>query len=122
MLKPLLIAVVLAGVSTHTLASGNIEAGERKFKWCVSCHAVGPSGNGGFGPQLNGLFGRKAGSTPDYRYSTAMKGSGIVWTDVTLTAFLRNPTTVVPGTKMRFWGIGNDQDIADLLSYLRTFK
>jgi cytochrome c len=122
MFKRLLIVVVLAGVSTLSLAAGNIEAGERKFKWCVSCHAVGPSANDGFGPQLNGLFGRKAGSTPDYRYSAAMKGSGIVWTDVTLTGFLRNPTTVVQGTKMRFWGIGSDQDIADLLSYLRTFK
>ena len=51
-----------------------------------------------------------------------MKGAGIVWSESTLTAFLHNPSGVVPGTKMQFWGIGNDQKIADLLAYLRTFK
>lgn len=51
-----------------------------------------------------------------------MKNSGIVWSDKTLTAFLKDPGEVVPGTKMRFFGIGNEQQIADLLAYLRSFQ
>lgn len=89
---------------------------------CASCHAVGPSARGGFGPQLNGLFGRRAGSTPDFRYSPAMAKSGIVWNDRTLAAFLDSPDDVVPGTRMRFWGMSNQGQVADLLAYLRSFQ
>ena len=68
----------------------------------LPCHQIGVNAHGGFGPQLNGLFGRHAGSTPDYQYSHAMRTSGIVWNDQTLAAFLRDPEKTVPGTKMRF--------------------
>ncbi len=94
--------------------------GERTFKQCASCHQVGANAHGGFGPQLNGLFGRRAGATPDYAYSDAMKQSGIVWNERTLAAFLRAPGKVVPGTKMRFWGIGDENEIKALQAYLRT--
>ena len=102
-------------------AAGDAEAGKAAFAKCASCHQVGPSARGGFGPQLNAIFGRRAAATADYNYSTAMKNSGIVWSDQTLAAFLRAPSDVVPGTKMRFWGIGNDRQIANLLAYLHTF-
>jgi cytochrome c len=95
--------------------------GARAFKQCASCHQIGDNARGGFGPQLNGLLGRRAGSTPDYAYSDAMKRSGIVWDERTLSAFLRDPDKLVPGTRMRFWGIGDDNKIAALLAYLRTY-
>jgi cytochrome c len=96
--------------------------GERIFKQCASCHQVGVSARGGFGPQLNGLFGRRAGATRDYAYSDAMKASGIVWDERTLPAFLHDPDKRVPGTKMRFWGIGDENEVKALLAYLRTFQ
>jgi cytochrome c len=96
--------------------------GERVFKQCASCHQIGTNARAGFGPQLNGLFGRRAGSTPDFAYSDAMKHSGIVWDERTLSAFLRDPGKLVPGTRMRFWGLGDDNEIAALLAYLRTFQ
>jgi cytochrome c len=96
--------------------------GARVFKPCASCHQIGPNSRGGFGPQLNGLFGRRAGATPDFAYSDAMKTAGIVWDERTLAAFLRDPDRVVPGTKMRFWGIHDDRDLAALIAYLRTFQ
>jgi cytochrome c len=96
--------------------------GAALFKTCASCHQVGPNARGGFGPQLNGLFGRRAGSTPDYTYSDAMRRSGIVWNEPTLAAFLRDPDKTVPGTKMRFWGMHDDKEIAALLAYLRTYQ
>ncbi len=95
-------------------------AGKLAFGKCASCHQVGHFARGGFGPQLNGIVGRPAAATGDFSYSPAMKASRIVWTEKNLAAFLRSPDTVVPGTKMRFWGISDDRQIANLLAYLRT--
>ncbi|VVD78721.1 MULTISPECIES: c-type cytochrome [Pandoraea] len=113
----------LSALASPAMAAGDVEAGKAMFAArCASCHAVGPMATSGFGPQLNRLFNRRAGSVPDYDYSTAMKQSGIVWDDKTLATFIANPGKTVPGTKMRFWGIGNERKVADLLAYLHTFK
>ena len=110
--------LLLAGCSRH---EGPVD-GATVFKPCASCHQVGPNARGGFGPQLNGLFGRRAGGTADFKYSDAMTKSGIVWDERTLSAFLRDPDKTVPGTKMRFWGIHDEKEMAALLAYLRTFQ
>ncbi|MGK5080056.1 c-type cytochrome [Janthinobacterium sp. HLX7-2] len=99
---------------------GNTEAGKAAFHKCASCHQVGASARGGFGPKLTGVIGRKAGATADYRYSAAMKNANIIWTEQNLAAFLKAPSDFIPGNNMRFWGIGNAQQVADLLAYLRT--
>jgi cytochrome c len=96
--------------------------GAHVFKPCASCHQIGPNARGGFGPQLNGLFGRRAGATPDFACSDAMKTSGIVWDERTLAAFLRDPDKTVPGTKMRFWGIHDDRELAALIAWLRKYQ
>jgi len=96
--------------------------GAAVFKQCASCHQTGVNARGGFGPQLNGLFGRRAGSTTDFTYSPAMKASGIVWDEQTLSAFLRDPDKTVPGTRMRFWGIGDERQMQALLAHLRSFQ
>jgi cytochrome c len=106
-------------------AAGDIVAGKALFLSlrCASCHAVGANASSGFGPQLNGIIGRTAGSAPDYqaRYSVAMKKSGIVWSEQALSKFLNGPSDFIPGTTMRFWGIGDEKKIANLLAYLRSF-
>jgi cytochrome c len=114
----LLLALAAAGCSRR---DGHVD-GATVFKPCASCHQVGPNARGGFGPQLNALFGRRAGSTADFAYSDAMKTSGIVWDERTLAAFLRDPDKVVPGTKMRFWGIHDERDLAALIAYLHTYQ
>jgi cytochrome c len=102
---------------------GDAVAGKAAFAPCASCHQVGPSARSGFGPQLNGIVGRRAGSTTDYRYSTAMKGSKIVWSEQSLAAFIKDAEGTVPGTKMRFFSLGyNERKVADLLAYLRTLR
>ncbi|WP_084663857.1 c-type cytochrome [Pandoraea faecigallinarum] len=119
------VALTLSAIAPGAVAadSGNIEAGKALFaSRCASCHSVGPMAASGFGPQLNGLSTRRAGSLKDFEYSTAMKQSGLVWDDKTLAAFIANPGKTVPGTKMRFWGIGNERKVADLIAYLHTFK
>jgi cytochrome c len=114
----LLFAQPLAGAAPV----GNPKSGALLFQRCASCHAVGPFASGGYGPQLNGIVGRRAASTKDYKYSDAMKKSGLTWDEKTLTAYLRAPHDVVPGTSMRFWGIKDEQQLADVMAYLKTFK
>jgi cytochrome c len=115
------IALLLALPVASAAPVGNPKNGALLFQRCASCHAVGPFASGGYGPQLNGIVGRRSASTKDYKYSEAMKKSGLVWDEKTLTAYLRAPHDVVPGTSMRFWGIKDEQQVADLLSYLKTF-
>lgn len=103
------------------VAAGSITAGQAAFRLCVQCHQVGPTARSSFAPQLNGIIGRPAATAAGYRYSKAMKNSGVVWTEDKLRAFLRAPSDVVPGTNMRFWGISDQQKITDLIAYLRTF-
>jgi len=99
----------------------DVKAGARTFaSRCASCHQVGPQARAGFAPQLNGIVGRRAGSTPDFRYSAAMQQAGIVWSEQNLAAFIGDPQQVVPGTSMRFWGMRDDAQVANLVAYLRT--
>ena len=106
-----------AGTAT---AAGDAEAGRKVFALCASCHQVGPSARGGFGPQLNGIVGRPAAATKDFAYSAALRNSGVVWSEDMLRTFIKSPGKVVPGNKMRFYGIGDARRIDDLLAYLRT--
>jgi len=118
-----LLAVQAGAAPTATPAAalkGDPVAGKAAFYRCASCHQVGPSARAGFGPKLTGVIGRKAGATTDYRYSPAMKNANIVWTEQNLASFLKAPSDFIPGNKMRFWGLGNTQQVADLLAYLRT--
>ena len=103
-------------------AAGDAVAGRAAFNKCASCHQVGPNAKSGFGPHLSAIIGRPAAAAKDYTYSDAMKKSGLVWDEKTLTAFIKAPSDTVPGTKMRFWGISNDKQIADMLAYLRSVQ
>jgi cytochrome c len=121
-MKLLFVSTLLLLLQGCSPSGTDAATGARVFKQCASCHQVGVNARAGFGPQLNGLFGRRAGSTPDFVYSDAMKRSGIVWDERTLAAYLADPEKRVPGTKMRFWGIGDPNEIAALQAYLRTFQ
>ncbi|MDR6235492.1 c-type cytochrome [Pseudomonas oryzihabitans] len=116
----------LAGLALLTLLSGELawadaDNGRNLFlRRCHNCHSVGPNAQSGFGPQLNDLFGRQAGSLPGYSYSEAMRSAGFAWDRKALEAFLRDPEQQVPGTKMRFWGIGDAEDLRDIADYLQT--
>ena len=74
-----------------------------------------------YGPELNGFFGRPVGSVPGYNYSNASKRSGIVWSEETFSRYIRNPRAVVPGTSMTFFGLKKDDDVANLIAYLKQF-
>lgn len=121
-MKPLIwLALALLAPMAAVQAAGDADAGREVFtKNCGGCHKVGRGAQAAFGPQLNGVIGRTAGSTDDYNYSTEMKNSNIVWTPEKLAAFVDSPSDVVPGTKMRLWWFGNEQKMQDLVTYLQA--
>lgn len=117
-------AVLIAVGQAHaqdTVRTGDPEAGANVFKKCMACHKVDPDAKSGVGPTLNGVVGRPAGVYPAYNYSPAMKNSGLIWDESTLTTYLHAPRKLVPGTKMAFPGIKKDQEIADVIAYLKQF-
>lgn len=116
-----LLIAVAALFTQAAHAEADIAAGEALFKRvCGNCHNVGPGARAAFGPQLNGIFGRHAGATQDYRYSPAMLQADLLWDRETLSAFIKDSDSVVPGNKMRFWGIGDQEKIDSLLLYLKA--
>jgi cytochrome c len=122
--EPYLNRFALAGCLALTIVSsahaeGDAEAGAKVFAQCSACHAVGASAQNNIGPVLNGVVGRAAGTYPGYRYSSAMKRSGLSWDEGTLTRYLRAPEQVLPGTKMAFPGIASDTDLANVIAYLK---
>ena len=120
MTKTLIAAVALIASSTAVMAQ-DVAKGEILFKKCVICHSIGPGAQNKVGPAQNGLDGRKAGTVPNYQYSDANKNSGIVWNEATFKEYIKDPKAKIPGTKMVFAGIKNDQEINDLWAYLKQF-
>jgi cytochrome c len=103
-------------------AAGDATAGKTVFARCAICHTTNKNGPNGIGPNLFGVVGRKAGTAANFNYSAAMKGSGITWTADKLDAYLTHPAQVVPGNRMAFAGIANQQQRADVIAYLATLK
>jgi len=101
-----------------TAGAADIAAGQAEFNKCKICHTLEPGGRNTVGPNLHGVFGRTAGTGDKFLYSEAMKNSGIAWDDQTMAKYLRSPREVVPGGKMAFPGIKDDEQIANLLAYL----
>lgn len=121
-MKKVILVLFLMCIQYSVHAAGDAVAGKAAFVKCASCHQLGPSARGAFGPQLNAIVGRQAGTSKDFPYSSAMKNSRIVWSEASLRAFIKSPNDVVPGNKMRFYGVSNEQQIADLIAYLRKFE
>ncbi len=113
---------ILAGLGSAGAAAGqDAGEGEKVFLKCKACHQIGEGAKNAVGPVLNGIVGRPAGTYADYAYSDANKGSGLTWDEATLTVYLKNPRAKVPGTKMLFPGLAKDEDIANVIAYLKQF-
>jgi cytochrome c len=97
-------------------------AGATLFKSrCGICHSPEP-GTNKIGPSLFNVVGRPAGSIPDFAYSDANRHSGIVWNTSALDRYLTAPQAMVPGTKMTFPGLKDEQQRAEVIAYLSTLK
>jgi cytochrome c len=121
MVKTLTMAAALIVSSAGIALAQNVEKGATLFKQCAACHKIGPDAKNGIGPELNALDGRHSGSVPNYSYSDANKNSGIVWNEQTFEDYIKDPRAKIPGTKMVFAGIKNEQAAKDLWAYLKQF-
>jgi cytochrome c len=110
-----LLAVLLPAASAR--ADGDPARGEARFQECAACHKL-DSGANEVGPTLHGIFTRKAGELADFRFSPAMKRSGIVWTPETLDKYLADPQGLIPANRMPYAGMADARDRADLIAYL----
>jgi cytochrome c len=121
MMKKLIVAAALIVVSSVSGVAQDAQKGKAVFNICLACHAIGPGAQNKIGPELNGLDGRRAGTVPNFEYSDANKDSGIVWNEGTFEEYIKNPAAKVPGTKMIFPGIRNEQQAKDLWAYIGQF-
>jgi len=119
-MRRLLIAVTLIAVSAPAFAQ-DVDAGEKSFRKCLPCHAIGEGATNKLGPVLNGLEGRKSGTIEGYTYTDANKNSGITWNEASFKEYILDPRAKIPNTKMIFPGIKNEQEQADLWAYLKQF-
>jgi len=105
------------------MAMGNALDGKKvAAKHCDVCHTFEKGGKMVFGPNLFDIVGKPAGAIKGYKYSAALKNSGLTWTDKNLVGFLANPEQFLKGTKARFPGLKTAKQKADILSYMKTFK
>jgi cytochrome c len=118
MRKWILAAAMIAAAPVAAIAA-DADAGKTVFNKCKACHQVDKNA---VGPHLGDLLGRKAGSVEGYKYSDALKNSGITWDEAALDKWLQGPAKDVPGTKMIFAGIKDEADRANLIEYLKTLK
>jgi len=119
-MKQLVVLIAAATLAAVGLAraDGDAARGEKKFEECAACHKI-ERGENDLGPSLHGVFGRKAGTLADFRYSPALKRSGITWTAQTLDAYLADPQKAVPANRMPYAGLADASDRADLITYLQ---
>ena len=120
-LKSWILAAATLAVSAGGALAQDAAAGEKVFNKCKVCHQIGDNAKNMVGPVLNGVVGRPAGTYAGYAYSDANKTSGITWDEATLKVYLKNPKAKVPGTKMTFPGLSDDDDIANVIAYLKQF-
>jgi cytochrome c len=121
MVKTLITAATLIVASAGVTLAQDVEKGATIFKKCALCHKIGPGAANLVGPVLNGLDGRHSGSVAGFNYSDANKNSGIVWSERTFGDYIKDPKAKIPGTKMVFAGIKNEQEAKDLWAYLKQF-
>jgi cytochrome c len=115
-LPTVLLAAVPAMTAAVEAAAADAAHGQELYESrCGGCHSLDANR---VGPAHRGVYGRKAGSAPNFNYSTAVKNSAVVWDEKTLDAWLTNPQTLIPGQRMNF-RVAASQDRADIIAYLR---
>jgi len=100
--------------------AADLANGEAHFSLCRSCHTITQGGADMTGPNLHGVFGRKAAAKAGFSYSDALRAKGLTWDAATLDRWLSGPQAFVPGTKMSFPGLKDPADRRDVIAYLKV--
>lgn len=120
-MKALVFSVAAVVLMPFAAKAQDAEAGGRVFAQCRTCHQIGEGAKNGVGPQLNGLFGRKAGTVEGYSYSNAYKALDKVWSPENFTVYIKDPRGVTPGTKMVYPGLKDETQIKNLVAFLSQY-
>jgi cytochrome c len=125
---------VLSGIAYLLLSSPSVSVGQEPVpqgtevtsgqqvfnNLCRTCHST-KEGDNRLGPHLHRIIGRKAGSLPNYGYSSAMKGADFVWDEAKLNRFIASPDEMVPGNNMKpYGGLASADDRAKIIAFLQS--
>mgnify|MGYP001194017835 CR=1 FL=1 len=113
-----LMLTMLLAAASQARAEGDAAAGEKVLAKCKACHVIDKPTNR-VGPSLMGVVGRQAGHVDGFKYSDAMKDSGLTWDDATLDQYLADPKGFVPKNKMAFAGLKDEKDRQNVIAYLK---
>lgn len=120
-----LTSIAMIVIASTAAASGalaqDVDAGKSSFNKCLACHAIGDGAKNKVGPVLNGLDGRKSGTVEGYKYSEANQNSGITWNKEVFLEYIKDPKAKIPGTKMVFAGIKNENEANNLWAFLAQY-
>jgi len=105
-------------MSAGSALAADVDAGKKIFRKCKACHTLKAGGKSTIGPNLHGVVGRNAATVDGFKYSKAMKESGLVWDEATLTAYLTKPKEFLPGNKMPFPGLKKPEQIENVIAYI----
>lgn len=125
MFRTVLPGALALACALPAFADGDAEKGEKVFRKCKACHAVGEDAKNKVGPVLNGIVDAAAGQVADFNYSealTTMAADGLTWDAESLSGFLTKPKDFLPGTKMSFAGLRKEEDVENVIAYLGTFE
>lgn len=100
--------------------TADLDHGKALYAQCRSCHSLAADGKDMIGPNLHGVWGRKAGGKDGYKYSEAMKAATFTWDAEQMDGWLTSPKAHLPGTKMMYVGLADPKDRIDLIAYLKT--
>jgi cytochrome c len=123
-MKTTTLAALIALTSSASISGAlaqDADAGKTSFNKCLACHAIGEGAKNKVGPVMNGLDGRKSGTIEGYVYSDANKNSGITWSKEQFLDYIKDPKGKIPGTKMVFAGIKNENEANNLWAYISKF-
>jgi cytochrome c len=114
----------ILALTVQASAEGDPEKGQKVFRKCGACHAVGEGAKNKVGPQLNGIVGRAWGQVEGYKYSKALleMADGKVWDAETLDVYLLKPKDLIPKGKMAFAGLRKEAERENVIAYLAQFN
>lgn len=128
MLKVINIGLAITALSSALLSpsvwatdEAVLASGERLFTYrCAACHTLSAADGSMFGPHLEGLLDRRAGTVDDYEYTIdLMREQAFVWDEAQFDAWLEKPQEMIPGMCVPYRGLRKPEDREALIAYMK---